>query len=215
MPSAVILLADGTEEIEFVTPYDVLVRAGFDVKSAGVDLKNSTHAMCASPSATHPPPFLADVCQRRCSRGVRVMPDMSSIAQVVALPDILILPGGAPGAAAFCKNDHTLALIQRCRQEGKWMGFICAGTTALVEAAVRAHQPWKNRVTSHPSVKQQIVEKDWEYAPDTERVVVDGKVITSRGPGTALLFALKIVECLMDNKKRDEVAGPMLCAEVL
>ncbi len=61
------------------------------------------------------------------------------------------------------------------------MGFICAGTTALVEAASRAEKPWKNRVTSHPSVKAQIVEKGWEYASDEERVVVDGKVITSRG----------------------------------
>ncbi|KAI9796582.1 MAG: hypothetical protein M1835_003718 [Candelina submexicana] len=166
MPSAVILIADGSEEIEFVTPYDefnylVLVRAGFDVKSVGVDLNDGTQAIC--------------------SRGVKITPDILSITEIGSTPDILILPGGAPGAAAFCKSGATLDLIRRCRQEGKWMGFICAGTTALVEAASGAAQPWKNRVTSHPTVKEQIVEKGWEYASNEERAVVDEKIITSRG----------------------------------
>ncbi|KAI9721298.1 MAG: hypothetical protein M1812_002460 [Candelaria pacifica] len=195
MPSAIILIADGSEEIEFVTPYDVLVRAGFDVKSAGVDLKNGIQAIC--------------------SRGVKITPDFSSISEITSTPDILVLPGGAPGAAAFCKSEVTRSLIRRCRQEGKWMGFICAGTTALVEAAGGAEKPWRNRVTSHPSVKGQIIEKGWEYADDEERIVIDGKVITSRGPGTALLFALTIVECLLGKEKREEIAGPMVCAKLL
>jgi len=48
-----------------------------------------------------------------------------------------------------------------------------------------------------------------------QRVVVDGKVITSRGPGTAMLFALTIVEELCGKEKRNEVEGPMVCAETL
>ena len=64
-------------------------------------------------------------------------------------------------------------------------------------------------------MKKQIVEKGWEYAGDDERVVVDGKVITSRGPGTAMLFALTIVEQLLGKGKRDEVEGPMVCADRL
>lgn len=73
----------------------------------------------------------------------------------------------------------------------------------------------KCQVTSHPSVKQEIVDAGWSYADDKERVVVDGKVITSRGPGTALLFSLTIVETLLGKEKRDEVQGPMICAETL
>ena len=64
-------------------------------------------------------------------------------------------------------------------------------------------------------MKQEIVDQGWEYADDSERVVVDGKVITSRGPGTAMGFALKIVEVLMGREKREMVAGPMVVAEVL
>jgi len=199
-PSAVVLIADGSEEMEFVTPYDVLVRAGFDVKSVGVDLKNGSYAVC--------------------SRGVKIIPDISSVGQIVsrekttmATPDVLVLPGGAPGAATFCKSQDTLKLIQACKHDNKHIAFICAATTALVEAAKQAPAPWKSRVTSHPSAKDRIVQAGWDYAPDNETVVVDGRTITSRGPGTALLFALTIVEKLAGKEKRAEVAKPMITAE--
>ena len=71
------------------------------------------------------------------------------------------------------------------------------------------------RVTSHPAVKQELLAAGWDYAPDEERVVVDGRVITSRGPGTAMLFALTIVEALCGKAKRDEITGPLICASVL
>jgi protein DJ-1 len=71
------------------------------------------------------------------------------------------------------------------------------------------------KVTSHPSVKDGIVEAGWNYAPDNERVVVDGKVITSRGPGTAMLFALTIVEALAGKAKREEISPAMLLAAEL
>jgi len=105
-------------------------------------------------------------------------------------------------------------LVRRTRAAGKWVGCICAGTTALVEAAEGQPRD-KCRVTSHPSVREKIVEKGWEYGAEDERVVVDGKVITSRGPGTALLFALTIVECLAGKEKREEITGPMICAKTL
>lgn len=73
----------------------------------------------------------------------------------------------------------------------------------------------KVRVTSHPSVKKEIEDAGWEYAPDEERVVVDGKVITSRGPGTAMLFGLTIVEALCGKREREEITGPMICAREL
>jgi protein DJ-1 len=73
----------------------------------------------------------------------------------------------------------------------------------------------KARVTSHPSVKDQIVDAGWEYGTDKERVVVDEKVITSRGPGTALTFVLMIVEKMVGKAKRDEVKAPMVVAPTL
>lgn len=191
MPAALILIADGTEEIEFVTPYDVLIRAGVAVKSAGVNLKNESFAIC--------------------SRGVRILPDEPSIDKIAAEydADILILPGGGPGAKTFCDSDTVLELVKQFRERGKFVGAICAGTTALVKSYEKeAGKVQKVTVTSHPSVEKEIRDKGWSYS--SERVVVDGRVVTSRGPGTALLFALTIVEMLCGAQKREEVAGPMI-----
>jgi len=197
MPSAIILIADGTEEIEFVTPYDVLTRAGFRVQSIGIDLRN--------PYAT-------------CSRNIKILPDTKEIPSTPNA-DILILPGGAPGAKTFCQSQEVQHLIRAYRDAGKWTAFICAGTTALVTSVkgggkTEGLESTKGvRVTSHPSVRAEIEEMGWEYSED--RVVVDGKVITSRGPGTAMLFALTIVEVLAGKEKRDEVGGPMVLASSL
>ncbi|GAB7346705.1 hypothetical protein MBLNU459_g1823t1 [Dothideomycetes sp. NU459] len=201
--SALILIADGSEEIEFVTPYDVLTRAGILIKSAGVKLENQIYA--------------------QCSRNIRIIPDFPSPHEIpdrtVDAASILILPGGAPGAKTFCQSEEVLRLIRKFRNEGKYVAFICAGTTALV-ASTKAPEAdgeaaKKCKVTSHPSVKEAIVDAGWSYAEDNERVVVDGKTITSRGPGSALLFALTIVELLAGKDKRDEVHGPMMCPETL
>ncbi|KAF2830053.1 DJ-1 [Ophiobolus disseminans] len=197
MPKALILVADGSEEIEFVTPYDVLTRAGYEVKSAGVKLENEGYA--------------------HMTRNIRIVPDHPTLMSVPSQSahedyDILILPGGGPGANTFSNTDTVLELINNFRQANKWVAAICAGTTALV-AADKAHGSGKNKVTSHPSVADQIKSAGWEYSE--ERVVVDGKVITSRGPGTALLFALTIIEAISGKEKKDEVAGPMVVAEKL
>ncbi|KAJ4994468.1 DJ-1/PfpI family protein [Stagonosporopsis vannaccii] len=202
MPKALILIADGSEEIEFVTPYDVLTRAGFEIQSVGIDLENSNYA--------------------HMTRNIRIVPDHATLS-TLSTPssyDILILPGGGPGAKTFSASNEVLSLIASFRAQGKWVAAICAGTTALVAAqklaaSGKTESPaaQKVKVTSHPSVRGEIEGERWGYSE--ERVVVDGKVITSRGPGTAMLFALTIVEMLAGKEKRDEVAGPMIVAETL
>ncbi|KAF7845989.1 hypothetical protein BT93_L5693 [Corymbia citriodora subsp. variegata] len=225
--SALVLLADGTEEIEFTTSYEyvlllvgatpiwqyeprliwssqsILIRAGWNVKSVGVKLAN---------------PFFA-----QCSRNVRILPDFPSPHEIpdrfLDAASVLVIPGGAPGAKTFCKSDDVLRLIREFRNDGKYVALICAGTTALVESIkapeAEGEATKKCKVTSHPSVKQEIVDAGWTYADDKERVVVDGKVITSRGPGTAILFALTIVEMLAGKEKAEELRGPMICAETI
>lgn len=182
---------------EFVTPYDVLTRAGWEVKSAGVELKDEGHA--------------------HMTRNIRIIPDHLTLQSVPSQNahehfDILILPGGGPGAKTFSASDTVLEMISNFRNAGKWVAAICAGTTALV-AAEKKLGGGKPKVTSHPSVAEEIKEAGWEYSQ--ERIVVDDRVITSRGPGTALLFALTIVEAISGKEKRDEVAGPMVVAETL
>lgn len=110
-------------------------------------------------------------------------------------------------------------MIRAYRDSGKYLGVICASTTALVASVAGEGKTEglesgrKVKVTSHPSVKEEVIKAGWEYSED--RVVVDGKVITTRGPGTSMGFALKIVELLVGVEKRQEVAEPMLCADVL
>ena len=131
----------------------------------------------------------------------------------------MVIPGGGPGSKTFCQSEDVLRLIREFRNEKKYVAAICAGTTALVESIKSVHAEGeaarKCKVTSHPSVKQEIIDAGWEYADEKERVVINGKIITSRGPGTAFLFALTIVETLAGKARRDEVQGPMICAEVL
>jgi len=111
------------------------------------------------------------------------------------------------------------SLIRSYRDAGKYVGVICAATTALVASVGAAgkteglESAKKSKVTSHPSVKEEVVQAGWEYSED--RVVVDGKIISSRGPGTAMGFALTIVEVFLGKEKRNEIHGPMLAAAPL
>lgn len=124
------------------------------------------------------------------TRNIRIVPDHPSLS---SLPnpldyDILILPGGGPGAKTFSSDTDVLQLIASFRAQGKYVAAICAGTTALVAAQKHAASTAgkmegpageKVRVTSHPSVRGEVEGAGWGYSD--ERVVVDGRVITSRG----------------------------------
>ena len=173
-----------------------MTRAGFKVTSLGINLKND---------------------YATCTRNVRIVPDTTT-APSSPEHDILILPGGGPGAKTFSQSEVAQKLIQTYRDAGKYVAFICAATTALVASVKGAGkteglESTKDvKVTSHPSVKDEIVSAGWDYAPDSERTVVSGKVITSRGPGTALGFSLTIVEVMLGKEKCEEVAGPMITA---
>jgi protein DJ-1 len=122
------------------------------------------------------------------TRNIRIVPDHSTLSSVPSPEsyDLLIIPGGAPGAKTFSASNEVLQLITSFRQQGKYVAAICAGTTALVAAQelaasgkTESEAGRKAKVTSHPSVEDEIKGKGWEYSE--ERIVVDGKVVTSRG----------------------------------
>jgi protein DJ-1 len=117
------------------------------------------------------------------TRNIRIIPDHPTLLSVPSQNahndyDILILPGGGPGAKTFSNTDTVLELIRAFQEAGKWVAAICAGTTALV-AAQKKLGGVKVKVTSHPSVAEEIKSTGWEYSE--ERCVVDGKTVTSRG----------------------------------
>ncbi|KAJ7510660.1 class I glutamine amidotransferase-like protein [Mycena galericulata] len=190
MPSAVILLADGTEEMEFTITYDTLVRAGITCCSAYV-CDPADEAAVQRPYATG-------------SRGIRIMYDAvfdASKSRPTSY-DALIIPGGAKGAETMSKNAAVQGLVRDFLAEGKIVGMICAGSLTALSSKL-ARQP----LTSHPSVKSQL-ENDFEYSEIP--VVVSDKLITSRGPGTTFPFALTLIELLCGTEKRAEVRGPMV-----
>lgn len=117
------------------------------------------------------------------TRNIRIVPDHPTLLSVPAQNaheyfDILILPGGGPGAKTFSTYEPVLEIINNFRNAGKWVAAICAGTTALV-AAEKKYGHGKQQVTSHPSVAEEIKQAGWQYSE--ERCVVDDKIITSRG----------------------------------
>jgi len=179
-PTALVLVAQGTEEMEAVISIDVLRRGGIDVTVAGVD-------------GTDP---------IRCSRGVVITPDVA-LDGVDDDFDIVVLPGGAEGAQRLALSARVGDILRRQEQSGRLVGAICAAPIAL-----EAHGVFEGRqLTSHPSVKEVL--EDWgEYSEHP--VVADGNLITSRGPGTAFPFALRIVGTLTDAQRMLEVRAPMM-----
>ncbi|KIY46372.1 DJ-1 protein [Fistulina hepatica ATCC 64428] len=194
MPSALILIADGTEEMEFTITYDTLVRAGVSCTSSFVPDSNDKTASVS--------PHVA-----KCSRGLRIMPD-TYFDESESGPDkydLLVIPGGAKGADTMSTSPAVQELVRKYITIGKKVGMICAGSLA----AQTSRLP-KQPLTSHPSVKQAL-ERGFDYSESP--VVISGGLITSRGPGTAFPFALTLVELLCGREKREEVRAPMIFPE--
>jgi len=111
--------------------------------------------------------------------------------------DMLLLPGGAPGTENLGKDERVKAVVMKMAEEGKLIAAICAAQTVLSALGVSRGRV----VTSHPSVRAKLHD---ERISD-ERVVVDGNMITSQGPGTAMEFAFRLVEVLFGKEKAVEV----------
>ncbi|CEH13750.1 Putative transcriptional regulator DJ-1 [Ceraceosorus bombacis] len=192
-PRALIFIAQGTEETEFVATYDVLVRGGVQVTSVHVGSSNHNAQ----------DPHAAELV--KCSRGVLIKPDkkLDELAGKALEYDAFIVPGGNEGSATISANEDVQALLSAAYGKGKVVAAICAGSLAIKAAGVAKDSP----ITSHPSVKDQL-DADYHYKEDS--VVVSDKLITSRGPGTSLHFGLAIVEALQGKEKRDEIEKPLM-----
>ena len=102
--------------------------------------------------------------------------------------DMIVLPGGMPGSAHLRDNEQLIAELQKCEQVGKKVAAICAAPIVLNRAGLLKDKEF----TCYDGVQEQIA--DGHYHKET--VVVDGNIITSRGPATALAFAYNLVEQL-------------------
>ena len=176
MPRVLVPLAQGCEEIEAVTVIDLLRRAGIEVTTAGLT----------------PGPV-------RASRGVTLVPDTTLDDARGEQYDMVVLPGGAQGAKNLEADPRIAALLRTMAHAGK---FICAVGAAPVVLA-KAGLLGGKRATGYPGFLEQLDLAD--VTVTGEAVTVDGAVITSRGPGTAMDFALALVEALVGRETRDRV----------
>jgi protein deglycase len=133
----------------------------------------------------------------RASRGVMLMPDNTLDAVLHEDFDMIVLPGGQPGTNNLKADQRIIALLQKMALQGKYVTAICAAPSVLASAGllegIKATS-FPGALTEFQNVKQQQV-----------AIVEDGKIITSRGPGTAMDFALTLVERLAGTAKRQEV----------
>jgi 4-methyl-5(b-hydroxyethyl)-thiazole monophosphate biosynthesis len=179
MTKVLVPLADGCEELEAVTIIDLLRRAGVEVVSAGLQ---------------------SGVV--KASRGVQLVPDVTLDIALQDDYDMVVLPGGMPGAANLKGDARILALLKKMAAEGKYTAAICAAPMVLAEAGVLDGK----QATSYPG----FLDGQSGVTVSTAAVVQDGKVLTSRGPGTAMDFALALVETLMGADKRQQVEAALV-----
>jgi 4-methyl-5(b-hydroxyethyl)-thiazole monophosphate biosynthesis len=173
-------IADGTEEIEAVCLIDVLRRAETSVIVASVNELQIT-----------------------ASRGVKLVADKLIADCVHENYDLVVLPGGMPGAENLRDSKELEEILRRQKEEGRLFGAICASPAVVLQHHGLLSQ---HKATCHPNFVSRLENTDLVES----RVVVDGTCVTSRGPGTALEYALKLVELLYGEDKAKEVAEPMV-----
>lgn len=117
--------------------------------------------------------------------------------------DMVILPGGLPGATNLASSEALRSILVAQNEAGKYCAAICAAPLVLARAGLI-----KGSYTCYPGFENNVSKN----APKDEKVVFEGNVITSRGPGTAFDFGLALLELLEGKTKRDEVAKGMLLA---
>lgn len=181
MPRVLVPLAQGCEELEAVTIIDLLRRAGIEVITAGLD-----------------------DAPVKASRGTVLLAD-TTLEQVLDQDfDMVVLPGGLPGATYLDEDPRIHDLLKRQAGQARWSAAICAAPKVLANAGLLdGHEatsyPGAVVAANYPSIK--LIDQP---------VVVDGKVITSRGPGTAMDFALELIDLLVGHATRADVEAALV-----
>jgi 4-methyl-5(b-hydroxyethyl)-thiazole monophosphate biosynthesis len=134
--------------------------------------------------------------------GIRVTPD-TLIDKVSADDfDVIVLPGGNPGYINLGESEKVLELVREMHDKNKHVTAICASPSVLAKAGVIQGK----RATIFPGMEDTLTGTQHSE----ERVVVDGRIITSQGPGTAIEFAIKLVEVLVSKSKAEDLKGRLL-----
>ena len=196
--NVLVLLAEGFEEVEAVTPIDYLRRAGIKVttSSLGKNLAvNGAHGIAVS----------ADTSLDDLLREGKLLPSAW---------DAVVLPGGLPGADNLASSKETGAFLLGMAEAGKWVCAICAAPARVLFPLGLLSE---REFTCFPGEEEKVMAgasansgAKWKE----DRVVIDGCIITSRGAGTAGEFACAIIEKLAGKGEGDKIAGKVLMVKV-
>lgn len=178
MKKVAVLLAEGFEEIEALTVVDVIRRAGEVCDLVSIQ-KNSVLG----------------------AHNIEVKAD-KIISDDIKTYDMVVLPGGLPGATNLQKDSKVIELIRYFNQNKKYIAAICAAPIVLAEAGIIKNKD----ITAYPGFEEYF--EDANYI-ETQDVVVDGNIITSRGPATALEFSYRLLEKLENNSAEKLKQGMM------
>ena len=183
MKKAVLFLADGHEEVEAMTPLDLLRRAGVQVTTASVEGRKTVTG----------------------AHQIRIEADALIEEVDLDAADALILPGGMPGTKHEQNCEILRKAVVKAFREGRIVAAICAAPSIFGDLGIVKGK----KVTSYPGFEEVL--SDATYL--TDRVVSDGNMITSRGMGTAFDFGLTLVEKLTDRETVEKLAdGTMYTA---
>jgi len=173
MANALVPLAQGCEELEAVSIIDILRRAGIDVTTASLDEQVVV-----------------------ASRGTKLLAD-TTIDQIMQQSfDIVVLPGGLPGADNLNQDPRIHQILQTHIENENYVAAICAAPKVLAASGILENKT----ATAYPGVLEELDMGNIQISHAA--VHQDGRILTSRGPGTALDFALTIVDCLLGVEQR-------------
>ncbi len=181
MASVLVPLAQSCEELEAVTIIDLLRRADIEVTTAGLDAQPVT-----------------------ASRGVVFIPDTTLDNALKKEYDMVVLPGGLPGADYLDRDERIQSLLKKMARDGKFTAAICAAPKVLASAGLLDGK----RASAYPGTLEELHLDN--VILESTPVVKDGNVITSRSPGTAMDFALVLIENLVGVEKREEVEAGLV-----
>jgi 4-methyl-5(b-hydroxyethyl)-thiazole monophosphate biosynthesis len=173
-------LADGFEEVEALCPLDILRRAGLEVTTVGVGGK--------------------DVI--RGAHGIIVHADIPDIMYRDSSPDMIILPGGMPGSSNLDESRIVDSALCAAHRHGKYLAAICAAPMVLGKLGILQGK----KATCYPGFETYL--EGAEYT--AQLVEQDGNIVTGKGPGAAIPFAMTLVEMLVGKEMRQELEAGMM-----
>lgn len=176
----IVFLANGCEEVEALTQIDVLRRAGIDAKGVSITTEKLIKG----------------------AHGIDFMADCTLYDIDFDMVDMLVLPGGLGGRNNLMDSKETVTVCKKFNELGKFVTAICASPSVLGENGILEGR----RATCYPGFENQCHGAELSG----ENVVRDGNIITSRGPATAMEFAIELVRAVAGNEAAEKTAQGLL-----